>query len=208
LELELAVDRIKNLAQRAALSAASLPSICCYTIQNSYGGVCSAEFSPSFNSIAIGHRESFIDVWSLTKERLKALRPSTELSAMTTEDLESVDQVFEPEGTSSKRLVGHAGPVYSCRFSPDGQFLFSGAQDCSVRLWSLGTFSGVAAYKSHYGPVWDVDVAATGHYFVSGSADRTARLWSTHGSQPLRMFVGHFSDVEVRRRCIGCLSAL
>lgn len=179
------------------LSSTALPSICCYTIHNSYDGVCSADFSPSFSMMAVGNRESYIEVWSLTRERMRAIRPSTELAAMSATDLESTEKVFEPEGTWSKRLVGHSGPVYACRFTPDGQFLFSGSMDGTIRLWSLGTFSSLVAYRGHNGPVWDVDVGPSGHYFVSGSADRTARLWSTQGMQPLRLFVGHLSDVDV-----------
>ena len=36
-----------------------------------------------------------------------------------------------------------------------------------------------------------------GHYFVSAGQDRVARLWSTDHHQPLRMFAGHLSDVDV-----------
>lgn len=38
-----------------------------------------------------------------------------------------------------------------------------------------------------------------GYYFVSGSYDRTARLWCTENPQPLRIFSGHLSDVNVSR---------
>ena len=37
-----------------------------------------------------------------------------------------------------------------------------------------------------------------GHYFATASHDRTARLWSTDHPQPLRIFAGHVSDVNVR----------
>ena len=36
-----------------------------------------------------------------------------------------------------------------------------------------------------------------GFYFISCSHDRTARLWSTDHIQPLRIFAGHCSDVDV-----------
>ena len=171
------------------LSSTNLPSICCYTIHNSYDSICSSEFSADFTLIATGNKESFIDVWSLTKQRLKALRPSTELSAMSTSDLEYLDNVLESTGSWSKRLVGHSGPVFSCKFSPDNQFLFSSSQDSTIRMWSLCTFSSVVVYKGHNGPVWDIDVSPSGHYFVSGSADRTARLWTyTWSHQSVRFF--------------------
>lgn len=198
------MDRIKNLSNRAALSSTNLPSICCYTVHNSYNGICSSDFSHNFNLMALGNRESFIDVWSLTREKLKSIRPSTELSAMSSHDLENFDRIFAEDDSISKRLTGHAGPVFGCRFSPDGQFLFSCSQDQTVRLWSLGTYSSIMAYRSHMGPVWDVDVGASGHYFVTASADKTARLWSTQSVQPLRMFVGHFSDVDVVRFHPNC----
>lgn len=200
-ELSLLVEKLKGLANRAILSSSNLPSICCYTIHNSYDGICCAEFSPDFTLMAVGNRESFIDVWSLTKQRLRSFKPSTELSGMSTTDLELVDNVFENSGSFFKRLVGHSGPVYSCKFSPDNQFLFSSSQDGTVRMWSLCTFSNLVVFKGHNGPVWDIDVGPSGHYFVSGSADRTARLWSTQGLQPLRLFVGHLSDVDVINFC-------
>ena len=98
----------------------------------------------------------------------------------------------------SARLVGHAGPVYGCGFSPDNNFLVSGAEDGTARLWSLSTFSNVAVFKGHMFPVWDAVFSPLGHYFATASHDRTARLWSTDHIYPLRIFAGHLSDVDVR----------
>ena len=55
----------------------------------------------------------------------------------------------------------------------------------------------MACYRAHCSsPVWDVCFAPAGHgLFLSASHDQTARLWSTERSQPLRMLVGHYSDV-------------
>jgi len=52
-------------------------------------------------------------------------------------------------------------------------------------------------YKGHNYPVWDVDFSPEGFYFATASHDRTARLWSCDHIYPLRIFVGHFSDVDV-----------
>lgn len=197
------IDRLRNLARRAALSSSGLPSICFYTLQNTRGHVTSVEFSPMSTLMATGNAESFIDVWSLNHEPLRALRASTDLASIDLTDFDSLEPMREAEGSLTKRLIGHCGPVYATRFlNPDGdRFLISVSQDASARLWSLDTFTCVAIYKSHTYPIWDVDVAplGAGPYFVTASADRTARLWSTDRSQPLRVFAGHLSDVECVR---------
>lgn len=68
-----------------------------------------------------------------------------------------------------------------------------------VRLWSLMTWTCLVIYKGHTFPVWDVKFSAHGYYFATASHDRTARLWATDQHQPLRVFAGHFSDVDVSR---------
>lgn len=40
-----------------------------------------------------------------------------------------------------------------------------------------------------------LDVAWSGNYFACGSADRTASLWSFPRRYPIRLFMGHASDV-------------
>jgi WD40 repeat protein len=42
-----------------------------------------------------------------------------------------------PRGKLLKTFLGHRGPVTAQRFSPDGKFLATGAQDTSVLLWDL-----------------------------------------------------------------------
>ena len=42
-----------------------------------------------------------------------------------------------PRGKPLKTFVGHRGPVTTMRFTSDGHFLATGAQDTSVLLWDL-----------------------------------------------------------------------
>lgn len=52
-------------------------------------------------------------------------------------------------------------------------------------------------YKGHLFPVWCVRFSPHGYYFATSSHDKTARLWATDSHQPLRIFAGHYSDVDV-----------
>lgn len=134
--------------------------------------------------------ESYIRVWSLDGTALpSALEGAPELAQ------------------SSRRLIGHAGPVYAVNFSPStaspddtptsSRYLLSCSADKTVRLWSLETWTCLVAYRSHDNPIWDVKWGPQGHYFLTGSGDRTARLWSTDHIEPLKMYVGHDNDVDV-----------
>lgn len=138
-------------------------------------------------------QESYIRVWSLEGKALPSASQSGTLN-------------FQP--SSSRRLIGHSGPVYAVSFSPStapsdpiatstaSKYLLSSSADKSVRLWSLETWTCLVIYKGHDHPVWDVTWGPFGHYFVTGSQDKTARLWSTDQIAFLRMFVGHDMDVD------------
>jgi WD40 repeat protein len=45
-------------------------------------------------------------------------------------------------GKALHTFIGHVGPVTALRFTPDGNFLASGAQDTSVLLWDLSKLPG------------------------------------------------------------------
>jgi transcription initiation factor TFIID subunit 5 len=196
LEIRQEVERVKQLSGRLRLSSTVIPSIFCYTLFNSNELISSIDVSPDSTLLSTGTCDSYIDIWSLKGEKLRSLKQSTELAAMDLDDLSTLDPLLEPDGSISKQLVGHSGPVYSSKFFLANNFLVSGSQDSTLRLWSLKTFSNLSVYKTHLGPVWDVDVSSLGFYFASGSADRTAALWSSEYTKCVRLFSGHYSDVE------------
>lgn len=116
----------------------------------------------------------------------------------------SLQKIKERKGTSTRKLVGHSGPVYSVDFDPlngsaaPPRYLLSASADATARLWSLDTYTNVVAYRGHQNPVWDVKWSPMGIYFATGSRDRTARLWSTDRTSCLRVYAGHLGDVDVR----------
>lgn len=187
------IEKLKDLCKRVSLNKNYLPSICCYTVQNTYEGMTCSEISSDSTLLACGYNDSYIDIHSLTKNPLQRLRNSSELSKI---DMKDRDEKFENVG-ETRRLIGHSGPVYSLKFCSSNKFLISASQDCTVRLWSLELFKTIAVYKTHVFPIWTVDFAPNDFYFASGGADRQAIVWCTKTSKPERLLITSLSDVTV-----------
>ncbi len=115
----------------------------------------------------------------------------------------SLQKIREKKGSTTRKLIGHSGPVYAVAFDPlsgsavPPKYLLSASADATVRLWSMETYTNVVAFRGHENPVWDVKWSPMGVYFATASRDRTARLWSTDRASCLRVFAGHLSDVDV-----------
>ncbi|KAI0698423.1 TFIID and SAGA subunit [Cerioporus squamosus] len=186
--------------QGAAARARALPSICAYTFHDVGEGVPCCEFSPDTSLLAAGFSESYIRLWSLKGEKLKGMRSDFQMNNI--RDSSSINKIREKGGSTTRKLIGHSGPVYSVAFDPTGgsgspsKYLLSSSADATARLWSLDTMTNIVAYRGHQNPVWDVKWSPMGIYFATASRDRTARLWSTDRTSALRIYAGHLSDVN------------
>lgn len=55
----------------------------------------------------------------------------------------------------TSRLTGHTGPVFSSSISPDHQWMVSGSEDSTVRLWSVGVSTCLMSFAVCLMPVAD-----------------------------------------------------
>ncbi|KIJ45050.1 hypothetical protein M422DRAFT_29906 [Sphaerobolus stellatus SS14] len=186
--------------QSTAARAKALPSICAYTLHDAADGVPCATFSADSSLMAAGFSESYIRLFNLKQEKLRGLR--SDFQESTIRDSASLRRIREKVGTTTRKLIGHSGPVYSVAFDPlsgsstPPRYLLSSSADSTARLWSMDTLTNVVAYRGHHGPVWDAQWSPMGIYFATASRDRTARLWSTDRISALRVYAGHLSDVD------------
>ncbi|KIK05488.1 hypothetical protein K443DRAFT_342798 [Laccaria amethystina LaAM-08-1] len=189
-----------NSSQASALKARALPSICAYTLHDVAEGAPCCTFSPDTSLLAAGFAESYIRLWSLKGEKLEGLR--SDFSSSSIKDSSSLQKIREKKGSTTRKLIGHSGPVYSVSFDPlsgsaaPPKYLLSASSDATARLWSLDTMTNIVAYRGHENPVWDIKWSPIGIYFATASRDRTARLWSTDRTSCLRIYSGHLSDVD------------
>ncbi|CAE6438563.1 unnamed protein product [Rhizoctonia solani] len=75
---------------------------------------------------------------------------------------------------------GHAGPVRSVAFSPDGKSVVSGSWDRTIRMWEAHSPSPIGhPLQGHTDTIWSVSYSPLGNMIASASKDRTIRLWDT-----------------------------
>ncbi|KAG6851186.1 hypothetical protein H0H93_015196 [Arthromyces matolae] len=186
--------------QASAARSRALPSICAYTLHDVAEGSPCCTFSQDLSLMAAGFAESYIRLWSLKGEKLHGMRSDFNVNSI--KDASSLHKTKEKKGSTTRKLIGHSGPVYSVHFEPVGgaaaapKYLLSGSADATTRLWSMDTMTNVAVFRGHENPVWDVKWSPMGIYFATASRDRTARLWSTDRISCLRVYAGHLSDVD------------
>jgi WD40 repeat protein len=82
-----------------------------------------------------------------------------------------------PEVRVERSLTGHAGPVLSGAFSPDGTHALTTSDDGTARLWDAHTGATVAVLKGHTQSVRDGRFTPDGTLAITSSFDGTVRVW-------------------------------
>ncbi|XP_072836733.2 katanin p80 WD40 repeat-containing subunit B1 isoform X2 [Pogona vitticeps] len=84
---------------------------------------------------------------------------------------------FVASGSMDTNIKGHTQAVRCLRFSPDGKWLASSADDHTVKLWDLAAGKIMFEFTGHTGPVNVVEFHPNEYLLASGSSDRTVRFW-------------------------------
>ncbi|XP_022195664.1 proteasomal ATPase-associated factor 1 [Nilaparvata lugens] len=80
-------------------------------------------------------------------------------------------------GVLKRKLEGHIGDVYKCRFFPSEKVVLSCGQDLSLKIWDINTGYCVSL-KGHHQAVTDFAIIDVGRNIVSVSKDGRVKLWN------------------------------
>eukprot|EP00729_Bicosta_minor_P010935 gene10935-21218_t len=102
-----------------------------------------------------------------------------------------------PDNSLIKTLEGHTGYVNEVCFNHDGSVLASGADDSTIKLWSMSDNTLLKTLEGHADWVWSVAFNHDGSVLASGSGvdDRTIKLWSMSDYAVIKTLQGHGGTV-------------
>src|SRR5262245_20501105 len=86
-------------------------------------------------------------------------------------------------------------PVLSMSFSPDGQRLLTGSEDCVVRVWDLRSGERLIRCEGHTAAVTAVACFSDGR-IASESLDQSLRVWDGATGSQLHCWEGHTGGVR------------
>ena len=108
-------------------------------------------------------------------------------------------------GKVKRFQISRTGSIKTAAFSHDGQFLVSGSDDKTVRVWQFdgdGGFREIQVLEGHSGAVKTVAFSPDGQTIASGSHDKTICIWRGYSPGPSGVFyqtqtlLGHTDSVK------------
>ncbi|KAK2847016.1 hypothetical protein Q5P01_010015 [Channa striata] len=94
-----------------------------------------------------------------------------------------------------RRILGHLSAVYCIAFDRTGLRIFTGSDDCLVKIWS--SFDGRlhSTLRGHSAEITDLAVNYENTLIAAGSCDKIIRVWCLRTCAPVAVLQGHSGSI-------------
>jgi Prp8 binding protein len=104
--------------------------------------------------------------------------------------------------SSTMKLTGHKGSIYTLDYDPHGEVLCSGSFDSTCLLWNAsGYCENFNVLSGHKNAILDVKFTNTGEHVVTASADYNLGLYDVTTGNRMKRFMGHTGIVNAVSVC-------
>ncbi|XP_056588592.1 PH-interacting protein isoform X1 [Triplophysa dalaica] len=94
-----------------------------------------------------------------------------------------------------KRILGHLSSVYCVTFDRTGRRIFTGSDDCLVKIWATDNGRLLATLRGHAAEISDMAVNYENTLLAAGSCDKMIRVWCLQTAAPLAVLEGHAASI-------------
>ena len=109
---------------------------------------------------------------------------------------QSVATFSKDTGTLGEDGTSTDSYVRAVCFSPDGNWLITGAEDHVVKVWDVRNRKVKHRLVGHGTDIYSVDTSANSKFIISGSGDKKAKLWSLETGKLMSTLGGEFGPTD------------
>ncbi len=116
---------------------------------------------------------------------------------------DSYIRVFDLDTLALKQeWPAHGNSIFTVRYSPDGNFLFSGSRDARLKVWDVQAgYLPVTEIVAHLYAINHIEFSPDGKHFVTCSMDKSIKVWDLAGLKLLKVIdktrhAGHGTSVN------------
>ncbi|XP_013385977.1 bromodomain and WD repeat-containing protein 3 [Lingula anatina] len=99
------------------------------------------------------------------------------------------------------RILGHLSAVYCVAFDRTGDFIFTGADDSLVKIWSAVSGRLLGTLRGHSAEITDMAVNYENTLIAAGCCDKLIRVWCLKTTAPVAVLHGHTGMVTSLQFC-------
>uniref|UniRef100_A0A8B9NUS1 Bromodomain and WD repeat-containing protein 1 n=1 Tax=Accipiter nisus TaxID=211598 RepID=A0A8B9NUS1_9AVES len=94
-----------------------------------------------------------------------------------------------------KRILGHLSSVYCIAFDRSGRRIFTGSDDCLVKIWATDDGRLLSTLRGHSAEISDMAVNYENTLLAAGSCDKVVRVWCLRTCAPVAVLQGHSASI-------------